>query len=99
MVTVHSYLVPVTVDAHKRNKLRLALAILGILLRKTPRGTLPVYSNNTTYISLDTFHKVVQNIDNKLHGVTASRDDEFTWMTLTQNMLPWDFAKIYVELY
>ena len=55
--------------------------------------------NDVAEYSTENYAKLSEDIDNKLHGVTASRDDEFTWMTLTQNMLPWDFAKIYVEKY
>ena len=58
-----------------------------------------VMLNDAAEYSTENYAKLSEDIDNKLHGVTASRDDEFTGMTLTQNMLPWDFAKIYVEKY
>lgn len=49
--------------------------------------------------STQQYAKLEEDIKNKLYGVTESRSDEFTWMSLTQNMLQWDFGKIYVDRY
>ncbi len=67
LVTVHSYLVPVTIYALKCNLLHLAYAILGILLRKTPRGILPVNSNSISYPSKKSPHTLCIFFSNSLY--------------------------------
>ena len=56
-----------------------------------------VMLNDAAEYSTQNYTNLKEQIDNQLHGVTASRGDEYIWMSLTQDMLPWDFGKIYVE--
>lgn len=56
-----------------------------------------VMLNDVAEYSTQNYAKLAQDLDSKLHGVTGSRDEEDIWMDLTQDMLPWDFGKIYVE--
>lgn len=56
-----------------------------------------VMLNDVAEYSTQNYAKLAQDLDSKLHGVTGSRNDEDIWMDLTQDMLPWDFGKIYVE--
>ena len=57
-----------------------------------------VMLNDVAKYSTQNYAKLAENIDNQLHGV-QSMGDEYNWMELTQDMLPWDFGKIYVESY
>ena len=41
--------------------------------------------------------KLYTDMQNALYGITESWDDEVVWMNLTQELLPWDFGKIYVK--
>ncbi len=43
------------------------------------------------------YGKLYTDMENVLYGITESWDDEFVWMSLTQELLPWDFGKIYVR--
>lgn len=56
-----------------------------------------VMLNDVAKYSTQNYAALAEKIDNQLHGVTASKSDEDIWMDLTQDMLPWDFGKIYVE--
>lgn len=38
-----------------------------------------------------------EKMENMLYGITEAWGDEKNWMTLTQDLLPWDFGMIYVE--
>ena len=58
-----------------------------------------VMLNDVAEYSTENYAKLAKNLDNQLHGVTGSVRDEDIWMELTQDMLPWDFGKIYVEKY
>ncbi len=41
--------------------------------------------------------KLYTDMENVLYGIAESWEDEFVWMSLTQELLPWDFGKIYVK--
>lgn len=56
-----------------------------------------VMLNDVAKYSTQNYAALAEKIDSQLHGVTASKSDEDIWMDLTQDMLPWDFGKIYVE--
>lgn len=58
-----------------------------------------VMLNDVAEYSTQNYAKLAKNLDNQLHGVTGSLSDEDIWMELTQDMLPWDFGKIYVDKY
>lgn len=53
--------------------------------------------NDVAEYSTQNYAALKNQIDNQLHGVTGTKSDEDIWMDLTQDMLPWDFGKIYVE--
>ena len=56
-----------------------------------------VMLNDVAEYSTQNYAALKNQIDNQLHGVTGTKSDEDIWMDLTQDMLPWDFGKIYVE--
>ena len=56
-----------------------------------------VMLNDVAEYSIQNYAALKNQIDNQLHGVTGTKSDEDIWMDLTQDMLPWDFGKIYVE--
>ncbi len=56
-----------------------------------------VMLNDCAEYSTENYARLAMELDNRMHGVAALADDEQTWMQLTQDMLPWDFGKIYVE--
>lgn len=56
-----------------------------------------VMLNDVAEYSTENYARLAEDLDNQLHGISGSVDDEDIWMELTQNMLPWDFGKIYVE--
>lgn len=56
-----------------------------------------VMLNDVAEYSTAAYAKLSEDIENKMYGVTASYSDEFIWMNMTQDMLAWDFGKIYVE--
>lgn len=58
-----------------------------------------VMLNDAAEYSTSTYAKLAENLQNQLYGITQSKDDEYTWMNMTQDMLAWDFAEIYVEKY
>lgn len=58
-----------------------------------------VMLNDAAEYSTSAYAKLAENLQNQLYGITQSKDDEYTWMNMTQNMLAWDFAEIYVEKY
>ncbi len=49
--------------------------------------------------STQRYAELADRLDRQLHGVTSSLSDEDIWMNLTQDMLAWDFGKIYAETY
>lgn len=55
-----------------------------------------VMLNDVAEYATQNYAKLSQDIDNQLNGV-SSMSDEYTWMRLTQDMLSWDFGKMYVE--
>lgn len=55
-----------------------------------------VMLNDAAEYSTTRYAKLSEDINNSLRGV-ASRGEEFLWMEMTQEMLPWDFASIYVD--
>lgn len=56
-----------------------------------------VMLNDVAEYSTAAYAKLAEDMENKMYGVTASYGDEFIWMNMTQDMLAWDFGKIYVE--
>ena len=58
-----------------------------------------VMLNDVAEYSTEEYAKLADDLDRQLHGVTSSLSDEDIWMNLTQDMLSWDFGKIYVEKY
>ena len=56
-----------------------------------------VMLNDVAQYSTQNYAALKEQIENQLHGVSGTRSDEDIWMELTQDMLPWDFGKIYVE--
>lgn len=56
-----------------------------------------VMLNDVAEYSTQNYAALKNQIDNQLHGVSGTKSDEDIWMDLTQDMLPWDFGKIYVE--
>ena len=58
-----------------------------------------VMLNDVAEYSTQEYAKLADDLDRQLHGVTSSLSDEDIWMNLTQDMLSWDFGKIYVEKY
>lgn len=56
-----------------------------------------VMLNDVAPYSTENYARLAEDLDNQLHGITTSSSDEDIWMELTQDMLPWDFGKIYVE--
>lgn len=57
-----------------------------------------VMLNDAAEYSTENYAKLSDDIMNKLYGVSA-QSDWFNNCGTTQNMLPWDFASIYVENY
>lgn len=47
--------------------------------------------------STEAYARLDDDIYNKLNGITESSSDEYLWLDVTMEMLPWDFGKIYVE--
>ena len=58
-----------------------------------------VMLNDVAEYSTEAYARLADDLDRQLHGVTSSLSDEDIWMNLTQDMLSWDFGKIYVEKY
>lgn len=58
-----------------------------------------VMLNDVAKYSTANYAKLAEQLDNQLHGITGTVSDEDIWMELTQEMLAWDFGKIYVEEY
>lgn len=58
-----------------------------------------VMLNDVAEYTTEEYAGLADNLDRQLHGVTSSLSDEDIWMNLTQDMLSWDFGKIYVEKY
>ncbi|MBQ6787092.1 MAG: M13 family metallopeptidase [Lachnospiraceae bacterium] len=58
-----------------------------------------VMLNDVAEYSTQEYAKLADDLDRQLHGVTSSLNEEDIWMNLTQDMLSWDFGKIYVEKY
>lgn len=58
-----------------------------------------VMLNDAAEYSTSAYEKLSQNLQNQLYGITQSKSDEYIWMNMTQDMLQWDFAEIYVEKY
>lgn len=58
-----------------------------------------VMLNDVAEYSTEEYARLADDLDRQLHGVTSSLSDEDIWMNLTQDMLSWDFGKIYVEKY
>lgn len=56
-----------------------------------------VMLNDVAEYSTENYARLAKNLENQLHGVTETISDEDIWMDMTQDMLPWDFGKIYVE--
>lgn len=74
------------------------------LLTEENLETLKNYStfvmlNDAAEYSTSAYAKLAEDMENQLYGVTQSREDEINWMNMTQDMLAWDFAEIYVENY
>lgn len=53
--------------------------------------------NDVAEYSTANYAALKDNIENQLHGISVARGDEYVWSSLTQDLLPWDFGKIYVE--
>lgn len=58
-----------------------------------------VMLNDVAEYSTENYARLYHNMTNMLYGISESADDEDTWMYLTQDLLPWDFGRIYVEQY
>lgn len=58
-----------------------------------------VMLNDVAEYSTEGYAKLYDNMTNMLYGLSESASDEDTWMYLTQDLLPWDFGKIYVDRY
>lgn len=56
-----------------------------------------VMLNDVAEYGNETYAKLNDDMDNALYGITQSWGDEKIWMDLTQDLLPWDFATIYVK--
>lgn len=72
------------------------------LLTKENLETLKDFSsfvmlNDVADFSTENFAKLSQRLEEQMNGLTGSRSDEDIWLRQTQNMLGWDFGKIYVE--
>lgn len=58
-----------------------------------------VMLNDVAEYSTEEYARLADDLDRQMHGVTSRLSDEDIWMNLTQDMLSWDFGKIYVEKY
>ncbi|MBE5876232.1 MAG: M13 family metallopeptidase [Lachnospiraceae bacterium] len=58
-----------------------------------------VMLNDVAEYSTEGYAKLYDNMTNMMYGISESVSDEDSWMYLTQDLLPWDFGKIYVEQY
>lgn len=56
-----------------------------------------VMLNDTAKYGSETFARLSEEMENALYGISESWGDEKNWMTLTQELLPWDFGMLYVE--
>lgn len=55
-----------------------------------------VMLNDVAEYSTSKYAKLSKEMNSKLRGI-APRSDVFTWKEMTQDMLPWDFASIYIK--
>ncbi len=56
-----------------------------------------VMLNDVASYAGGTWAGLYEDMENALYGITERWGDEDTWLELTRELLPWDFATIYVE--
>lgn len=56
-----------------------------------------VMLNDIAKYAGETYARLYDDMENALYGITESWEDEYMWMELTRELLPWDFGMIYVE--
>ncbi|MCI8638262.1 MAG: M13 family metallopeptidase [Coprococcus sp.] len=56
-----------------------------------------VMLNDIAKYGNETLAGLYENMQNSLYGITERWGDEKNWKRLTQELLPWDFATLYVE--